>query len=280
MVLSATCLGLSHMVRYSSAKVGQVFSGSACFLLPSCICAAMKVCQIWLDTSNTSAMLWATCWPCSVRVLVSASLSSPIGSPFVRTAPCDAVAAPILQPGSVLAQRERQAMLRRLFPLLLAAVLGVPAACAPPPEAPIRAVSEAARSAPPPLLAETARFRHSARRAGPRPSAVRLEARGRRRSSARAEALRARAAALGDPVLPGGRARRPPRGRRFPDPEEAVGNERRRTAVVVPRQFSNRYGVPEAPPHPSSEDVLVNSIIYLVGLVVIVLAILSFVGLA
>jgi len=87
-------------------------------------------------------------------------------------------------------------MLRRL-PLFLAAVLG-PAGCAPPPDAD-PAVSEAARSAPPPLLAETAQFDSAVARAAP--DAERLEA-GAAALSARAEALRARAAALGDPVLP------------------------------------------------------------------------------
>ena len=65
--------------------------------------------------------------------------------------------------------------------------------------------SDAARTAPPPLLAETAQFDAALASAGP--EAARLEA-DSAALAARAEALRARAAALSAPVVePEARAR-------------------------------------------------------------------------
>jgi hypothetical protein len=75
------------------------------------------------------------------------------------------------------------------------------AACGPPEEA-VGPLSEAAQAAPPPRLAETARF--DAALAAAAPDAERLEA-GAAGLAARAEALRARAAALGAPVVDEGR---------------------------------------------------------------------------
>jgi hypothetical protein len=71
------------------------------------------------------------------------------------------------------------------------------AACGPPPgaEAPI---SEAARTAPPPRLIETARFDDALARA--QPDADRLVA-GASDLAARAAALRARAAAMAGPLI-------------------------------------------------------------------------------
>ena len=83
---------------------------------------------------------------------------------------------------------------RRLSPaaVLLAAGCTLPPGAANPP-------SEAALTAPPPRLAETAQF--DAALAGAGPDAERLAA-GADALAARAEALRARAAALEGPVLP------------------------------------------------------------------------------
>jgi hypothetical protein len=88
--------------------------------------------------------------------------------------------------------------LRRLWPVApaLAAALAV-LSCGPP-EAAVAPVSEAARKAPPPRLGETAAFDAALARADP--DARRLEA-GSAELAARAEALRARAAALGAPVV-------------------------------------------------------------------------------
>jgi hypothetical protein len=86
-------------------------------------------------------------------------------------------------------------MLSRLLAsaALLAAGCALPRDAASPP-------SEAALAAPPPRLAETARF--DAALASATPDAERLAA-GADALAARAEALRARAAALAQPVLAG-----------------------------------------------------------------------------
>jgi hypothetical protein len=82
----------------------------------------------------------------------------------------------------------------RLWPV---AVLLAALACSPPDEA-VVPVSEAARTAPPPRLGETAQF--DAALAGAEPDALRLEEESAA-LAARAEALRARAAALQAPVV-------------------------------------------------------------------------------
>jgi hypothetical protein len=90
-------------------------------------------------------------------------------------------------------------MRRRRFRSSLSApllVLGL-AACAPPEVAQVP-ISDQARAALPPRLAETAQF--DAALAGAQPDAERLEA-DAATLAARATALRARAAALGAPVV-------------------------------------------------------------------------------
>jgi hypothetical protein len=94
-------------------------------------------------------------------------------------------------------------MRSRHSPLPLLFVLAATAACAPS-EA-LVPISDSARAAPPPRLAETARF--DAALAGAGPDAERLQA-DADTLAARAAALRARAAALQAPVIdPGVRPR-------------------------------------------------------------------------
>jgi hypothetical protein len=87
--------------------------------------------------------------------------------------------------------------MRPRFAVLAAAIWAACAAACAPPEARVP-VSEQARDAPPPRLAETALF--DAALAGAAPDAERLGA-DADALAARAEALRARAAALDAPVL-------------------------------------------------------------------------------
>ena len=123
-------------------------------------------------------------------------------------------------------------------------------------------MSEAAREAPPPRLGETAAFDAALARADP--DARRLEA-GSAELAARAAALRARAAALGGA---GRRSGRPPapRGRPAADGTNAAGFG---IHLAQPLQTGGRKGTHT-----------MNSIIYLVGLIVIVMAVLSLIGLA
>lgn len=92
---------------------------------------------------------------------------------------------------------------RLLTPTLLA-LAGVLAACEPPAGADIPP-SEAARTAPPPRLEPTASFDAALASAGPASEALEAQAAD---LAARAAGLRARADALGAPVLdPGTRSR-------------------------------------------------------------------------
>ena len=122
-------------------------------------------------------------------------------------------------------------------------------------------VSEAARAAPPPRLGETAEFDAALARADP--DARRLET-DAADLAARATALRARAAAMGAPIS----TRGPPRGSR-----PARAREPTVAVRIDPQSRCTRQ-------RRQGEETIMNSIIYIVGLIVVVLAVLSLVGLA
>ena len=107
--------------------------------------------------------------------------------------PCGPAAPAILQARLAFAQKESNAF--RARPAALALAL---AACAPPEIASLP-ISEAARTAPPPRLGETASFDAALARADPDAERLAGDAAG---LAARASALRERAAALAEaPVL-------------------------------------------------------------------------------
>ena len=126
-------------------------------------------------------------------------------------------------------------------------------------------VSEAARTAPPPRLGETAQFDAALARADP--DARRLEAGGRRPGRPRGGAARPRG---------GARRRRSsiPRSARGSRPPAPDGTNRCDAAL------SDAASRAAASPPAAQGRRTMNSIIYLVGLIVIVMAILSLVGLA
>ena len=182
-------------------------------------------------------------------------------SPPCALAPCDHPARRILTSGPTLAQKER--MPRR--PVACIALLA--AACAPEPGAPPPPTA-ATLAAPAPRLAETARFDAALSAADPRRRASGGRRRRARRPGRSAARPRRRARAAGDA------RRRAPAARSHPSLIPGTSFRERRCPPISRRRSSGTGA------KASQGDMLVNSIIYLVGLIVIVLAVLSLVGIA
>ena len=206
------------------------------------------------------------CLPCSASV-------SPSVTSFIRSSPGRDALPGVLVSGILQARPgfAQKASMRIRHPLALTLLL---AACAPP-EAEIP-MSRAARDAPPPRLGETARLRRR-----PRPGAARRRPARRRRRRPR----RPRRGAARPRRRPLRSGRRP----RHPLPPRCRLRGRRLTAApgTISRRLALRHHRKPCPTprHPGAarggvRGTHMNSIIYLVGLVVIVLAVLSLVGMA